>query len=354
LDAGVRLDVVTWPSAVSLSQRQVEPRLGFAWSPRAAWVVRGGAGLFADRIPLAALDRVLAMNGMTGFEEILEPPAGSAVRSIYTTRSGAWHPSSRQASIGVERQLTADLTVSANYLFVHGVDLPRTVNVSLPNAMFELQPTAESSFHGLSLAANRRLSHEITWSASYTWSRASDTASDFDEQPQNPLALTDEWGRFRYDQPHRLVANALFDLPIGDEEDRTPGMTPAWWERALSNIEVATILTVSSGQPANPITGSDDLHTLSFPLVVRPPGAPRNSLRLPAFAAADVRLLKAIAINPHGKLDLVVEAFNILNRQNIIGIDPVFGSGPLPRRGSARAIDAANARHIQFSIDFEF
>ncbi|PYR27768.1 MAG: hypothetical protein DMF98_04965 [Acidobacteria bacterium] len=354
LDAGVRLDVVTWPSPVSIAQRQVEPRVGFAWSPLAAWVVRTGAGIFADRIPLAALDRVLAMNGVSGVEEILEPPAASAAPSICTVRSGAWHPSSRQTSIGIERLLTSDLTVSANYLFVHGVDLPRTVNVGLANAMFELQPAGESSYHGLSLAANRRLSHEIAWSASYTWSRALDTASDFDEQPQNPLALHEEWGRFRYDQPHRLVANALFDLPIGDEEDRISGPTPDWWVRALSNIEAATILTVSSGQPVNPITGSDDLHTLSFPLVVRPPGALRNSLRLPAFAAADVRLLKAIAIKPHGKLDLVVEAFNILNRQNVIGIDPVFGPGPSPRPGFGRAIEAANPRHIQFSIDVEF
>src|SRR5439155_12468919 len=89
---------------------------------------------------------------------------------------------SRQTSIGIERLLTSDLTVSANYLFVHGVDLPRTVNVGLANAMFELQPAGESSYHGLSLAANRRLSHEIAWSASYTWSRALDTASDFDER----------------------------------------------------------------------------------------------------------------------------------------------------------------------------
>jgi hypothetical protein len=48
LDARVRLDVVMWPSAVSISQRQVEPRFGFGWSPLAARVVRGGAGIFAE------------------------------------------------------------------------------------------------------------------------------------------------------------------------------------------------------------------------------------------------------------------------------------------------------------------
>ena len=156
------------------------------------------------------------MNGVSGFEEILEPPAASAAASIYTVRSGAWHPSSRQTSIGIERLLTSDLTVGGNYLFVHGVDLPRTVNVGLPNAIFELQPTGESSYHGLSLAANRRLSHEIAWSASYTWSRALDTASDFDEQPQIPANTRADWSRSRQYQAHRVVASGLFELPFDD------------------------------------------------------------------------------------------------------------------------------------------
>lgn len=57
--------------------------------------------------------------------------------------------------------------------------------------------------------------HEIEWTAAYTWSHATDTASDFDEQPQNPYALADELAVSRYDQPHRFVASALVDLPIG-------------------------------------------------------------------------------------------------------------------------------------------
>src|SRR5439155_7549866 len=52
--------------------------------------------------------------------------------SIDTVQSGIWHPSSRQASVGVEHELTANLTSSVNYLFVQGRQLPRTVNVNLP------------------------------------------------------------------------------------------------------------------------------------------------------------------------------------------------------------------------------
>jgi hypothetical protein len=271
------------------------------------------------------------------------------------------------------------------------VDLPRTININLPapviltpsnapalgfvppspqqigrlvfgpqrldpghDGIFQLQPTASSTYHGVSLTLNRRLSHEIEWAASYTWSRTTDTASDFDEQPQNPFALADEQAFSRYDQRHRLVASALFDLPVGDEVDRVPGTMPSLLVRALSKIVLAPILTIGSGQPVNAVTGLDDTHAGSVPLAARPLSLGRNGLRLPAFATLDLRVLKSVVIKPHGKLDFVVEGFNVLNRQNITQLNPVFGSSPAPLATFGRPTDAANARHIQFSIDFEF
>ena len=94
---------------------------------------------------------------------------------------------------------------------------------------------------------NRRLADELEWSAAYTWSHATDSASDFDEQPQNPHNLTAESADSRYDQRHRVVASALFDLPIGDEEDRQTGDVPGFWTDVFSNIEIAPILTVDAG-----------------------------------------------------------------------------------------------------------
>src|SRR5262249_3006412 len=154
---------------------------------------------------------------------------------------------SLQASVGAERLLTPNLTAGVTYLYASGRNLPRTVNVNLPppvmltlsnavslgvdaptpqqlgrpvfgldllnpswDGIFELQPTAGSAYHGVTVSLNRRLADEIEWSAAYTWSHARDSASDFDEQPQNPYALTDEWADSRYDQRHRFVASALF------------------------------------------------------------------------------------------------------------------------------------------------
>ncbi|HEX6462963.1 MAG TPA: TonB-dependent receptor, partial [Vicinamibacterales bacterium] len=298
LDAGVRFDGDTFPSDLNIRDRQWSPRGGAAWTPRPKWVVRGGAGVFADRLVLAAVEPALLVNGVQGHEQI----AGSGAPSIYSVRPGSWHPSSRQASIGVERELSQNVTASVNALFVQGRQLPRTVNVNLlpptvltvANAsslgvdsptpqqlgrptfgpgrldpafdgILQLQSSARSTYHGVTTMLNRRLANEFEWSAAYTWSHATDTASDFDEQPQNPYDLNAELADSRFDQRHRFVASTLFDLPIGDEEDRPPGETPGLWTRVFSNIEMAPILTVGSGQPANAVTGADDMRTRSLP-----------------------------------------------------------------------------------------
>jgi hypothetical protein len=387
IDAGARFDGSTFPSSFDITNRQASPRVGVAWMPVAKWVIRGGAGLFADRLVMAAVER----GWLSQERQVVEYVTDRSAPSVYTVRRGAWSPSSRQVSVGVERELTPNLTASIGYLFVRGRDLPRTVNVNLPpptiltianaaslgidgpfpqqlgrpvfgpdrlnpswDGVFELQPTASSAYHGVTMALNRRLANEIEWSAAYTWSHARDSASDFDEQPQNPYALADERGDSRYDQRHRLVVSAVFDLPIGEEEDRTAGDVPNAWVRAFSHIQVDPIVTIGSGHPVNVITGGDDNQTGAFPFTSRPLNVGRNTSRLPASATLDLRILKFFRIKPHGKLDLVVEVFNVLNRTNVTQVNTVYGPLLAPLRSFGRAIEAASARQLQFSIDFEF
>jgi len=326
-----------------------------------------------------------------GIVERIGPDTPTGAPSTYTVRPGTWNPVSVLASVGAERLVTPNLTASVTYLYSSGRNLPRSVNVNLLpptiltmanaaslgvdaptpqqvgrpvfgaerlnpawDAIVELQPSAASTYHGVTLSLNRRLANDVEWACAYTWSHARDSASDFDEQPQSPYALGNEWADSRYDQRHRLVASALFDLPIGDEEDRQAGETPGAWVRAFSHIEIAPILTVGSGGPVNVVTGGDDNGTRAFPFTSRPPGLSRNAARLPSSASLDVRILKYFNIKPHGKLDLVVEAFNLLNRTNVSQINAVYGPLLTPRAAFGRPIEAGIARQIQFSLDFEF
>jgi hypothetical protein len=55
-----------------------------------------------------------------------------------------------------------------------------------------------------------------------------------------------------------------------------------------------------------------------------------------------------------GHLDIVAESFNLLNRQNVDLINPVYGSGANAAAGFAQPIQNADPRKVQFSLDFEY
>ena len=123
-------------------------------------------------------------------------------------------PYSQQASAGMEYLLAKDLTLRADYLFVRGVKLSRTLNVNLlppviltptnatslgipdptpqqigrevfsparfnaqSNDIYQLQNSAGSTYNGASLTLSRKMHEELEFSASYTLSKTSDNAS---------------------------------------------------------------------------------------------------------------------------------------------------------------------------------
>jgi hypothetical protein len=216
-----------------------------------------------------------------------------------------------------------------------------------------MENSASSTYQGASFTVNRRMSDEFEFSASYTFSKTFDNASDYDEQPQNPFNLAAERALARQDQRHRMVFDALWELPIGDDEDAAQPQVHGWLTRIFEHFEVAPIFTVESGRPVNPLTGIDN-GSDAFPLAARPAGFSRNSLKTPTLANMDLRLLKYFPTSQAAHLDLVAEAFNLFNRANVAQINPIFGSGVAPQPGFQQPITGAGARRIQFSLDFEF
>ncbi len=160
----------------------------------------------------------------------------------------------------------------------------------------------------------------------------------------------------RQHQQQRFVFNALWDLPIGDEEEKggKAEENGGWLARTFSHIEVAPILTLESGRPMNPLTGLDSNQSHAFPLSARPLALGRNSLNTPALFTFDLRVLKYFPFGGAKRLDVVAEFFNLFNRANVSEINPVLGAGLTPIAGFRQPIAGAGARQIQFSLDFEF
>jgi hypothetical protein len=372
VDLGVRYDFERLPAGFNQDTNNVSPRIGLAWSPSPKWVFRAGYGVFFDRYVLANLTRAIEKNGSQAFEQVadgnaaaslfaatqggpLVAPASGVAPSIFRPGPRMATPYSQQASAGAEYLVAKNLTLRADYLFVHGVKLPRTLNVNLlspvvltfanssslgiPNPtpqqigrevfspgrlntqfgdIYQLQNSASSTYNGVSFTLNRRMSDELAFSASYTLSKTFDDASDFDEQPQNPFDLRAENAVSRQHQQQRFVFNALWELPIGDEEDRggKSEENTGWLTQTFSHIEVAPILTLESGRPVNPLTDLDSNQSHAFPLSARPLGLDRNSLSTPALATMDFRVLKYFPFGGVKRLDVVAEFFNLFSSAN--------------------------------------
>src|SRR5467141_794629 len=410
VDLGVRYDFERLPAVFNPDTNNVSPRVGLACSPSPKWVFRAGYGVFFDRYVLANLTRAIEKDGSQGFEQVadgsaaaslfaatgggpLSAPAPAIAPSIFRPDPGMSTPYSQQASAGAEYLLAKNLTVRGDYLFVRGLKLPRTININLlppvvltpanapnlgipdpmpqqtgrevfgpgrlnpqSNDIYQLQNSAGSTYNGGSLTLSQRMNAELEFSASYTLSKTFDNASDYDEQPQNPFNLRSENAISRQHQQHRFVFNALWDLPIGDEEEKggKAKENTGWLTETFSHIEVAPILTFESGRPVNPLTGLDSNQSHAFPLSARPRALERSSLKTPAVFTMDLRVLKYFPFGGAKRLDLAAEFFNLFNRANVSQINAVFGSGLTPIPGFRQPIAGTGARQIQFSLDFEF
>jgi hypothetical protein len=218
--------------------------------------------------------------------------------------------------------------------------------------IYQWENHAGSVYNGLSLSLNRRLANEISFSGSYTFSKAIDDASDFNEQPENPYALHAERALSANDQRHRFVFSGTFDLPFGDEEDGKKSAGAI--DKLFGNVEAAPILMIGSGRPINPLTGFGANRNGAFPLSSRPLGFGRNSLVTSSQVQFDLRVLKFFKIGEHGKLDFVAESFNLLNHTNVAALNQFYGTEVAPLPEFARPNKAGIPRQLQFSIDFEF
>jgi outer membrane receptor protein involved in Fe transport len=406
IDAGIRYDFEHLPAQFRQDVNDLAPRIGLAYSPSPNWALRAGFGIFFDRYLLAAANGALEKNGLQAFEQVADGQAATKIfqsqlgggagspipsirPSIFTADPNLQTSRSEIATAGAERVITRNLTASATFLFARGVRLSRIRNVNLPppvvltpsNALslgipnpfpqqlgrlvfpparlsfqydnvYQWENHASSVYNGLSLSLNRRLSNEISFSGSYTFSKAIDDASDFNEQPENPYALHAERALSANDQRHRFVFSGTFDLPFGDEEDgkKSSGVI----DKLLGNIEAAPILIIGSGRPINPLTGFDANRSDAFPLASRPLGFGRNSLVIPSQVQFDLRVLKFFKIGEHGKLDFVAESFNVLNHTNVVALNPFYGADSSSLPEFATPNKAGIARQLQFSIDFEF
>jgi hypothetical protein len=371
VEAGIRYEGECLPAAFTSPTHNVSPRLGVAWRPRgtAGFVLRSGFGLFYDHYPLAFLNDAVQKDGIHGFEQYgagdtavralqlglggtLAGPVPGLVPSIY--RPDARFPTtySRKFTVGAERSLNSDTTVSVEYSYVRGFHLPRLRNIDLGlPPLYQLEQTARSSYQGASVTLQRRLSKEWTYLVAYNIGSTSDDGSDYDEQPSNPANPRLDWAHSKQHQLHRVVASGLFDLPA--EELRA---APGWLRDALENIRVAPIFSFGSGRPLNALETTDASRTGAYPITARPFDLRRNPFFQPGTTSFDVRFMKSWwVVQPRrAVIELAADIFNLANHTNPLRVSPFYAAG-INRLGTyGGLVETLNARQVQFSLSLEY
>jgi outer membrane receptor protein involved in Fe transport len=382
------------------------PRVGASWdlTGHGTLVLRGGYGIFYDSGTLIE-NSALYFNPPYFTLQLFFPgkqplrlenpfPTGSGITPTPTINTLDPHfrnAYSHQASLGLERTF-AETTLTARYVTTHGENMVRKRNVNQPipgpgdlaarrplqgfGDILLVESQASSSYHALQLSAVRRHSRNLSFRASYTFSKSMDDASAFlatdgdDNTPQNSRNLAAEWGPSDFDVRHRLVLTATYDVPA------------LFSSPLLRDWQVSAIFTAQSGRPFTPRISYDNSNTgnvgggtfaydrpneLSSPpaagvpfvtydgriFVVAAPNtfgnAGRNSLTGPGYASLDTVLSRRVTLTGARALELRLEIFNALNRGNYTLPDSF-----VDRATFGQYLSAFAPRQLQLAARFTF
>jgi hypothetical protein len=375
------------------------PRLGIAWDPRGdgRTAITGAYGLFfgnnfngpftTSQIVDGVHVRLAVMQGAPAVAAWQSPrhqlpgalvAAQPSVTISVAPEYGA--PYTHQGSVSVNRQMGRGLTLSASALFVNGHRIVSAIdyNPTLPDlgpgrrpedignvagtsaSGLQYTPWGQSWYRGLLFGAMKRAARGSEFLASYSWSRAEDSISDFLSNPPEqqgrgrnpadpagpPLGFNPslERGPSLQDQRHRVVLSGIQPLP--------------------GNVEVSGIVTVGSGRPYNIIAGADlnrDGDAIASPSPDRArsvpsdpsTAVPRNAGRLPGEARFDLRATKRVNLGSKATWSLTVDVLNVFNTTDFTDINRVFGTGAYPNQpqiGYGQFTQAAPPRQVQIGV----
>jgi hypothetical protein len=335
LNAGVRYEIITSPTEAndkvatvrnlspehlySLTEDKIDvgdpyiknpslknfaPRVGFAWTPFGSTKtsVRAGAGVFHDQILFNSYGT--AGVRMAPFFSVAEVDQASLTAARPGTRIdfpnmfftqndllranigskpqldgfiwNAQQPTVYKWSLDLEREVIADMTVSAGYSGSRGVHMGRgavnfNTNPYIPagngRTVFILLDTpdllnnnfgrmrwrltdATTAYHAMRINVDKRFTHGFQISSAYTWSKTTDDTStwsgstDFNEADRRGHILDKEHALSAFHVPRAWTTSFILDLPGKSWTGATGQILGGW---GLSGV-----LRFNDGYPMNP------------------------------------------------------------------------------------------------------
>jgi outer membrane receptor protein involved in Fe transport len=365
---GVRYDL-QYLRTIQTDTNNLSPRAGFAWTPFASrkMVIRGGYGLFYDRVPLRALANALlsanntidpaqlsqvsislspAQAGAPVFPAILSSlmiPAG-VLFNYSTMQRNMQNAYSEQGSFEVEQQLGAKSTLSAGYQHVRGLHLITSVNQNAPTCVAsgtnngcrpnptvandsQYSALADSHYDALAVSFVQRPAVWGNYRISYTYSKALDNVGEFFfSAPIDNFNIWHDYGRSDDDQRNRVVFDGSIHSPTGKAVSA--------WDKLSHGFSWNVLLQYDSPLPFNITTGAQTVQGTTARPTINGVFINRNSGEGFDFFSLGARLSRSFQLAERVKLTALAEGFNLTNHVNGVSLNGTFGTGAYPANPS--------------------
>jgi hypothetical protein len=192
------------------------------------------------------------------------------------------------------------------------------------SVFFEARSGWDSVYDGLLINMNKRMTNNFSFAISYTWSHSIDNGPNpsfvLIPQDSNNGHFGAERASSADDARHRFVGNAIFS-------------SPKKWNAIARDFSFSTILTLQSPQYFTKYAGFDSNGDV-FGNNDRVGNEPRNTFKGDTLQTVDVRLERTFPIYEKMRLQVLAEAFNLLNTVNIRYFNTSYGAadfcGPDP------------------------